>query len=97
MTPTWVRACGTVPLRVNAVGSTFGPLYAPTKPTLVLPPPAASRRLSGVLVTLTSVPTCDQLALQPLLTCCQPVGHVQVSVQPSSAPGPVFTTSTVAT
>ena len=63
----------TVPLSVNAAGSTLGPLYDPTKPTLVDAPAA---RLPS-LVTRTVRPLCSHVAFHPLLTLCHVVGQVK--------------------
>ena len=49
------------------------------------------------LVTVTVVPVCVQVPFQPLLTLCQPVGQVNVSVQPSIGFGPLLVMSTLPT
>jgi hypothetical protein len=76
----------------NTPGSTFGPLYPPTKPTAVVAPAASVA--FGSPVTRTSRPVWVQVALQPLCTVCQPVGQVNVSVQPLSAAVPLLVIST---
>src|SRR6185503_1257025 len=84
------------PLSVKTGGWTFGPWYAPTKPTLAVAP-AAMVRFQSTLLTRTVEPVSLQLPFQPPLICCQLVGQVKLSVQLSTGLALVLVMSTLAT